>query len=263
MTPDRAPDAAARAPKGVLGRQPRLGGAPGSGPSHLATGLHDIPDASRACVGAIIVGVRWIGAVLVMVAVTLAGCGDGSTSTITQDAEQTGGGANAPGDAAATLVFDDDLCRNEGSVTHDGVAWTLADGMPTAWRTLGRVDGTLVVSEQPELATFIADDGTELVVTTGATTAECLGWDDDEAQPGPVEQIDRLSCSPSTVAETRVADTGQTPADVMAEVLDDVASVEAGRPLWWWGLNATGEVVVGIALGDALGADYQVWTCAD
>lgn len=232
-------------------------------PPHVLSGPDDSPGAWPASTGAIIGDVWRIGAVLVMVAGALAGCGDGETSTVAGRAEQLDSGTDAPVEDAVTLVVDDDLCRNEGSIDHDGVVWALVDAMPTAWRTLGRVEGNIVISDQPELATFIADDGTELGVTSGDRTAECVGWVDDDEEPGPLVELDRLSCAPSIVEEMRVADTGQTPAEVMAEVLDDVASVEAGRPLWWWGLDASGEVVVGIALGDALGADYQVWSCAD
>lgn len=73
--------------------------------------------------------------------------------------------------------------------------------------------------------------------------------------------LDRLDCSPGTVVEERVPDSGQDPLDIARNAEDAVVEVEPGRPLWWWGLNEDGNVIVGLALGDMDGADYQVWTC--
>jgi hypothetical protein len=80
--------------------------------------------------------------------------------------------------------------------------------------------------------------------------------------PPPVyESIGRLDCSPGIVVETRVPDTGQEPVEIAQTVAPDTVDVFAGKPLWWWGVNENDAVIVGLALGDMVGADYQVWTC--
>lgn len=80
--------------------------------------------------------------------------------------------------------------------------------------------------------------------------------------PPPVyESTGRLDCSPGMVVETRVPDTGQEPLEIAQTVAPDTMDVFAGKPLWWWGVNQNDAVIVGLALGDMVGADYQVWTC--
>jgi heat shock protein HslJ len=80
--------------------------------------------------------------------------------------------------------------------------------------------------------------------------------------PPPVyESIGRLDCSPGIVVETRVPDTGQEPLEIAQEAAPDTVDVFPGKPLWWWGVNENDAVIVGLALGDMAGADYQVWTC--
>lgn len=82
-------------------------------------------------------------------------------------------------------------------------------------------------------------------------------------EPEPQTSVGRLNCSPGFVAETRVPDTGQDPLEIAREADASVVEVEPGQPLWHAGLDANGEVVVELALGDMPGADYQVWTCED
>ncbi len=73
--------------------------------------------------------------------------------------------------------------------------------------------------------------------------------------------LGRLDCAPGVVVEERVPDTGQDPFDLAQAAVPAVVEVEPGQPLWWWGLDEEGAVIVGLALGDATGADYQIWTC--
>lgn len=81
-------------------------------------------------------------------------------------------------------------------------------------------------------------------------------------EPEPLSRIGRLDCSPGIAVETRVPDEGQTPLEIARAADPSVVSVEPGEPLWHSGLDAAGDVVVELALGDLPGADYQVWTCA-
>ncbi|MFT7649027.1 MAG: hypothetical protein ACI8Y4_003783 [Candidatus Poriferisodalaceae bacterium] len=37
--------------------------------------------------------------------------------------------------------------------------------------------------------------------------------------------------------------------------------VEPGEPLQWWGHDTSGDVVVGVFLGDMPDADYQIVVC--
>lgn len=52
---------------------------------------------------------------------------------------------------------------------------------------------------------------------------------------------------------------------ILLFAIADPRAVEVvpGQPLWHSGVDADGEVIVELALGDMPGADYQVWTCAD
>lgn len=78
---------------------------------------------------------------------------------------------------------------------------------------------------------------------------------------GDKSSIGRLDCSPGVVIEAQVPDSGQDPLEVARHVAPAVVHVEAEQPLWWWGLDEGGTVILGMALGDVDGADYQVWTC--
>ena len=98
----------------------------------------------------------------------------------------------------------------------------------------------------PSVVDFEASDGPPPPSTAGEVDSSSLG---------------RLACSPGVVVEERFPDTGQDPVEIAREAAPAVVEVESGQPLWWWGLNENGTVVVGLALGDSDGADYQVWTC--
>ena len=80
-------------------------------------------------------------------------------------------------------------------------------------------------------------------------------------QPPPMSEIGQLDCSPSVVEETRVPDEGQEVLDIARDADPSVVEVEEWQPLRYSGLDADGQVIVELALGDMAGADYQVWTC--
>ncbi len=98
-------------------------------------------------------------------------------------------------------------------------------------------------------------DGGTIPATMASFPPSDIPPEDDDSSLG------RLECSPEAVVEERVPDTGQDPLEIAQASAPDVVEVQPGQPLWWWGLNQDGTVIVALALGDATGADYQVWTC--
>jgi len=60
--------------------------------------------------------------------------------------------------------------------------------------------------------------------------------------------FDRLECSPSAYLTENLSDTGVSLTDALLAI-PGVESVEEGEP-FWWGLNASGTVIVGAAIGD-------------
>lgn len=82
-------------------------------------------------------------------------------------------------------------------------------------------------------------------------------------QPPPMSEIGQLDCSPGVVEETGVPDEGQEVLDIARDADRSVVEVEEWQPLRYSGLDADGQVIVELALGDMAGADYQVWTCSN
>jgi len=161
-----------------------------------------------------------------------------------------------------SLLFDSEDCHNNGTIAVGDAQWELLEAVPLSWRDLPGVSGTLTMQNQPDLAIFAASDGTRLSVTTGGHEDSCDPWDDDDLEPAraePPQELDRLLCAPGFVSQGRVADTGQTPDQIMDATVRGVAKVESDRPLWWWGLDPDDQVIVGVALGDATGADFQIF----
>ncbi len=78
-----------------------------------------------------------------------------------------------------------------------------------------------------------------------------------------MSEVGKLDCSPSVVEETRVPYEGQDLLDLARDADPSVVEVEEWQPLRYSGLDADGQVIVELALGDMAGADYQVWTCAN
>lgn len=128
----------------------------------------------------------------------------------------------------------------------------------------------LMWSEQV-LARFLdQQDGFEVRVTDQLMRWNGAGHDvtfvtkdrrPEPLQPPPLQRVGRLDCSPGYVLETQVPDEGQGAEAVVTQAERTATIVEQGEPLQWWGVDAGGQVVVGIFLGDAEGAPYQVFTC--
>lgn len=156
------------------------------------------------------------------------------------------------------LRFDPDTCRNDGGFELDGIDWRLSEPVPYDWRDLGSVDGD--VTMEGTSATFVGPDGTTLALSSSAVETSCHDWE-REPRSKPSQAIGRLDCGPGSMTELRVPDGGQTPERLAIEAEASVVRVEAGDPLQWWGLDQAGKVVVGVLLGDAGGADYQIFTC--
>lgn len=134
----------------------------------------------------------------------------------------------------------------------------------TVWTSSKPAIGACVgvsLDAEVELAAPLGDrsllDGGTIPATTVSFSAS--SFPDRREDDDPL--LDALECSPGTVLEQRVPDTGQDPLDVARSVAPDVVEVKPIQPLWWWGLNQNGTVIVTLALGDSDGADYQVWTC--
>jgi hypothetical protein len=78
-----------------------------------------------------------------------------------------------------TLTFDATDCRNNGSVSADGLEWQLVDPVPFEWIGLGPQPGELTIIDE-YFATFVAGDGTELRVTIGGQEALCISSNPDD-----------------------------------------------------------------------------------
>jgi hypothetical protein len=77
----------------------------------------------------------------------------------------------------------------------------------------------------------------------------------------PLSSTGRLDCGEGFVVETRVGDEGSAD-EVLRRAEPRVVAVGAGEPLWWWGVDASGRVIAGIAQGDVDRVEYQVFTCS-
>lgn len=140
----------------------------------------------------------------------------------------------------------------------------------TAWTRDKSFEGMcagvgITLDSQVELASALGDRS---LLDGGPIPPRVVNFEASDGPPPPTtvpevdnSSLDRLDCSSGIVIEERVPDSGQDPLDVARELEPAVVEVEPGRPLWWWGLDEGGTVIVGLALGDMDGADYQVWTC--
>jgi hypothetical protein len=155
--------------------------------------------------------------------------------------------------------------------TDDGSASMTDVAMEAAF--CGPDDGTLMQAEFAFGAVMWSDnlsievDGDEMVWSNGSDSIVFASVNTPPTTvpivPPPQTSVGRLDCSPGFVEETRVADEGQDPLDIAQAANPNTVAVEAGGPLRYSGVDANGEVVVELALGDSANADYQVWTCAD
>ncbi|MGF1617164.1 MAG: META domain-containing protein [Acidimicrobiia bacterium] len=141
-----------------------------------------------------------------------------------------------------------------------------------AW--CGPDDGTLMEAELAfeamvwqEGSVTVSFDGNRMIWSNGGNALEWVSIASPPTTqfvaPPPINEVGRLDCSPGVVAETRVPDEGQEVLDIAQEADPNVVEVEHGEPLRYSGLNADGQVIVEIALGDMSGADYQVWACSN
>lgn len=140
-----------------------------------------------------------------------------------------------------------------------------------AW--CGPDNGTLMETELAfeavvwhEGSVEVSFDGDRMIWTNGDNTVEWVSVASPPTtqfvEPPPISEIGQLDCSPGVVEETRVPDEGQDVLDIAQDADPNVVEVEQWEPLRYSGLNADGQVIVELALGDMTGADYQVWTCS-
>lgn len=126
-----------------------------------------------------------------------------------------------------------------------------------AWESVVWQGSSVAVTvDDGRMVWSIGDDRLEFVSVESIPTTQ-------PAPPPPMSEVGSLDCSPGLVNEVRVPDEGQAPLDIAREADPRVVEVVPGQPLWQSGVDAGGEVIVELALGDMPGADYQVWTCAD
>ena len=156
------------------------------------------------------------------------------------------------------LGFD---CFENSAISVDSVVFRLIDPLPEEWIGLVEVRGRATI--EGELATFVADDGTTLRLSSGDTESKCTYWEFDENPPDT--DTGRLDCDHPTadLIESRHADTGQGPEALAAAEVPGTVTLEQENPLTWWAVDADGNVLAGIFLGDAEGADYQIFRCRD
>ena len=135
----------------------------------------------------------------------------------------------------------------------------------------GPEDGSLMQTDFAFEAVMWSEDlsievtGNEMVWSNGSDSITFTSVNSPPTtvpfEPPPQTSVGRLDCSPGFVEEKTVADEGQDPLEIAQAANPNVVAIEPGEPLWFSGVNANGEVVVELALGDSPGADYQVWTC--
>ncbi len=116
-----------------------------------------------------------------------------------------------------------------------------------------------------ENAITVVVDGDTMTWIMGDTTLVFVAADEIPQPPPPptVHAFGRLDCSPGHVVEERHEGHSFDPEQLLIEAAPEVVLIEAGQPLWWWGYNAAGEVIAGVAEGDIVPPQYQVFTCTE
>ncbi|MEM9132823.1 MAG: META domain-containing protein [Actinomycetota bacterium] len=110
----------------------------------------------------------------------------------------------------------------------------------------------------------LSRDGDTLTMRGGPYTVVLVAADGPPPIPErePSSAFGPLDCAPGVVREQRHPDDGTPPEELAVEFEPTTFVVEPGEPLHWWGLDAEGEVVVGVLLGDnGPESDYQILTC--
>lgn len=141
-----------------------------------------------------------------------------------------------------------------------------------AW--CGPDDGTLMDAELAfealvwhEGSVEVSFDGDRMAWSNDNVTLEFVSVESppttELVEPPPMSEIGQLDCSPAVVEEARVPDEGQEVLHIARDADSNVVEVEEWEPLRYSGLNAEGRVIVELALGDMVGAGYQVWTCSN
>ena len=163
-------------------------------------------------------------------------------------------------DVVLRLGFD---CFENSAISVGGIVFRLIDPLPEDWLGLIEVRGSATI--EGELATFVAEDGTTLRLSSGATESSCTFWESMEMPNPPDTDTGRLDCGrpAADLIESRHADTGQGPDALAAAEIPGTVALEQENPLIWWAVDAEGTVLAGIFLGDADGADYQIFRCPD
>lgn len=113
-------------------------------------------------------------AALIVFALTATACGSGQSAGSVSDGTPT----STPAPLEATLILDNEECRDSGTVEGFDRTWSLADPAPFDWRDASPVEGTLTITDSQN-ANFNAD-GVDLRVTTGDQLLECIGWDPND-----------------------------------------------------------------------------------
>ncbi|MDH4277552.1 MAG: hypothetical protein OEZ14_06320 [Acidimicrobiia bacterium] len=198
-------------------------------------------------------------AALAVAAVTLSACGQQTvvaTGPIEQPSPPPTAGDQVVDDVVLRLGFD---CFENSAISIDGVVFGPIDPLPEEWIWLVEVRGRATIGG--ELATFVADDGTTLRLSSGATNSACTYWEFDENPPDT--DTGRLDCDHPAVdlLASHHPDTGQGPEALAAAEVPGTVTVEQENPLTWWAVDADGNVLAGVYLGDAEGADYQIFRC--
>ncbi|MEO0493404.1 MAG: hypothetical protein AAF081_08305 [Actinomycetota bacterium] len=160
---------------------------------------------------------------------------------------------------AVELTLDREMCRNGGSFTVDGITFALAEAVPNEWRAIDPLVGVVVIDGAE--ATFTGPDGHDVRLSSSGVEASCSLWVERSNPPDP-GLAGLLDCGVGQVTEIRFPDAGYDPDAIVADAHPDVVTVEAGDPLQWRGIDAAGQVVAEVFLGDAVPADWQIFICA-
>lgn len=79
----------------------------------------------------------------------------------------------------------------------------------------------------------------------------------------PATEIGLLDCSPGFLVEQRITGDDLDPEQMLADAAPTVMRVEHEPPIWWWGYDPDEQIVAGVAKGDIIPVEYQVFTCSE
>ncbi len=188
--------------------------------------------------------------------------------------------------ADAELFVDPVDCRNGGHLELDGVRWLLAEPVPFEWRGITPILGDFdfggtsgdftaypgppaVPGEEGEEAVDVDEaddedamerDGFTVSLTTGFVDTECDTWEQEPPTERPTS-IGPLDCDDRGIVEVRFAEDGVDPSALATEHVPDAVEAVASDPLMWNAVDATGDVVGVLFLGDDAEPDWQIFTC--